>query len=244
MVDRKNPVTSINALTQRNAKDGKDYSQITEKQWTVYYYLLSESLINVGLGEKHRFIYRNQLNISQASKILGINRTTFYNALPKLKKYRLIEYIDGGEYITIPLPKIYATIPKKLLAQLLYYRKLLSIDLLRTFLFFSAFYELNFNKGITIRNIVRTLGHSDTTTSNYLHIQIYMDLLKDWELIKYTSEIKTEENIGNYRIYYITEVKYESEKLNERFVLAEGEKKTLDGLTKEEEEIVARYISN
>jgi hypothetical protein len=71
-----------------------------------------------------------------------------------------------------------------------------------------------------------------------------MDLLKDWGLIKYTSEIKTEENIGNYRIYYITEVKYESEKLNERFILVEGEKKTLDGLTKEEEEIIARYISS
>ena len=78
-----NTTNKINALANDICKN--DYKKITEKQWTVYYYLLSESSINTLRHEEHRYIYRSSINISAASKQLGIDRSTFYKALPKLK---------------------------------------------------------------------------------------------------------------------------------------------------------------
>lgn len=233
----------INALAN-DLKAKKEYKKITEKQWTVYYYLLSESCINTREHEKHRYIYRSSLNISAISRQLGIDRSTFYNALPKLKKEKLIEYEDGKDYILLPLPRIYTTLPKKLLTQLLAFRKKLSIDLLRTFLFLSATYILYPNKDITIRNIVNCLGHSDTTVENYQNIQIYIDLLSTWGLINYSTQMKDGGNIGKYRTYTILKVNFESKKLDDRFNNLESEMIAISELSEEEERTIAKYLMN
>ena len=83
-----NNTTRISAYIQTEVKGKADYSSIKEKGWTVYYYLLSISLFND--DEQHRYVYKNTINISQASRDLKISRTTFYSSIDKLEKEGLI----------------------------------------------------------------------------------------------------------------------------------------------------------
>ena len=67
----------------------KHYSKITDKQWSVYFYFVSNSLQDFS-KEKRRFVDKKEINITAASKYLGITRTTFYKAVSQLEQYNLI----------------------------------------------------------------------------------------------------------------------------------------------------------
>lgn len=233
MIQNKN----VQAIVQKTPQEGNFFKKITEKNWTVYYYLLAISSKN--FSENHRYAYRKDFNITQASKELGINRQTFYNSLTTLSKNNMIETYN--DYILINIPETYTTITKNLLIQLLSYRKVLSIDLLRTYLFAKVIYDTYKNKEITLRNIVRCLGHSDTTAENYKKVEIYLDLLSNWKLIQYTRDIKKDDKIGSYRIYNFTKVYTESEELQKREI--NGDMQVNAGLSPEEEEFIKNKIN-
>lgn len=214
--------------------------RVTERQWAVYFYLLSKSEINRRRPKDPMRIYRNSINISGASKMLGMDRSTFYNALKALNKHKLIDNTNK-DYILMDLPESYATIPKNLLTQLLYFRKKLSIDLLRTYLFFVITYTLYPLKEFTTRNIVRCLGHSDHNEEYYTNVGLYLDLLSKWDLIEYTSKVKLTE-FGDVRLYKVKRVYYESNELNNRFANLKAEIYNDFGLTDEEEQEIIKKL--
>ena len=86
-----------------------NYSKITDKYWSVYYYLVSISLWDMASKEDHRYVDKKNINISNVSKMLNISRPTFYKAIERLQEYSLI-YTLGKEdhYYYIPSPPIYA----------------------------------------------------------------------------------------------------------------------------------------
>ena len=113
-----------------------------------------------------------------SQKYLGIARSTFYKAIEVLKEKRLIWCYDN--YYTLDLPSSYAEISRNLLSQLLSYRKVLSIDLLRIYLFCSINYKMGTRKGFTKRNLISCLGYPVTTAEYYSKMDIYLDLLRSW----------------------------------------------------------------
>lgn len=54
-----------------------NYSKITDKYWSVYYYLVSISLWDMASKEDHRYVDKKNINISNVSKMLNISRPTF-----------------------------------------------------------------------------------------------------------------------------------------------------------------------
>ena len=115
------------------ANDGmeKHYSQITDKQWSVYFYFVFNSLQNFS-KEKRRFVDKKEVNITAASKYLGITRTTFYKAVSQLEQYNLIT--SDEYYYYISNPKTYVETYLETIIYLLKYRKYMGIDLLRTYI--------------------------------------------------------------------------------------------------------------
>ena len=105
----------IDAIIHNKTESAQSYKKITEKQWTVYYYLLSISDYNLRQREDHRYVYKSDINVSAVSKILGIARSTFYKAIEVLKEKRLIWCYDN--YYTLDLPSSYAEISRNLLSQ-------------------------------------------------------------------------------------------------------------------------------
>jgi hypothetical protein len=55
-----------------------------EVSWIIYYYLLSISHYNY--DEEHRYVYKNEFNVSQLSRDLDFSRPYYYAILEKLKK--------------------------------------------------------------------------------------------------------------------------------------------------------------
>ena len=54
---------TIDAIIHNKPEMAKSYKKITEKQWTVYYYLLSVSVYNNKDREDHRYVYKSSINI-------------------------------------------------------------------------------------------------------------------------------------------------------------------------------------
>lgn len=233
---------NIQALTHLTPEQAKPYNKLSDNQWNVYFYLLSVSDYNSLQREDHRYVYKSELSPSKIAKAFGFTPRTYYNIIEALRKKKLI--IEETNYYLFPLPSVYATIPKKLLAQLLAYRKIVSIDLLRTYLLFKAVYKkYGTSKGLSTRNIVRCLGHSEGRTEFYQRVEICIDLLAKWKLISYKSEWREDPNIGKYMVYKITGVNEKSEELNFRGV--EEYKLSGEGdFTKEEEEHIKKVLGN
>lgn len=121
-----------------NLKEYLGYiKNITEKQWTVYYYLLSICEYD----NKYGIIYKNNLNVSNTSKRLGIARSTFYTALEALIKYNLVKVYD--DYYIVKILNYYNDISKELLDFFLNMRKEMTIDLLRVFITIIVAYHHN-----------------------------------------------------------------------------------------------------
>lgn len=135
-----NSDTRVSAMMHTEVSSAAQYKKLKEKNWIVYYYLLTLSKYND--EEKHRYVYRDNFNISQASKHLGIGRSTFYDSLDKLRSAGLIIPSHNSNYYTIPIKNGWAQISKDLLVQLLGYSKTQGIDLLRTYLFCKIIYEI------------------------------------------------------------------------------------------------------
>ena len=230
----------IDAIIHNKTEAAQSYKKITEKQWTVYYYLLSISDYNLRQREDHRYVYKSDINVSAVSKILGIARSTFYKAIEVLKEKRLIWCYDN--YYTLDLPSSYAEISRNLLSQLLSYRKVLSIDLLRTYLFCSINYKMGTRKGFTKRNLISCLGYPVTTAEYYSKMDIYLDLLRSWGLVQFSTTVEQTE-LGNIRLYKIERIYDSSDILDERFDCIQDYAPANIGLTEEEEERIKKELN-
>lgn len=228
-----NNTTRISAYIQTEVKGKADYSSIKEKGWTVYYYLLSISLFND--DEQHRYVYKNTINISQASRDLKISRTTFYSSIDKLEKEGLIQVSGSKEYYRLPIKSCWAQLSRDLLTELLAYSTTgATIDLLRTYLFCNVIYSKYGNvKRFTKRNLVRCLNHNDTDTDAYRRVQICLDLLEKWGLVVLNTTAKESDGF-TYEEYIIKDLSKESGVLDKRKQIRENEMNSPLGLTEEE----------
>lgn len=189
------------------------YKKVTSKQWQVYYYLLNISKYDAQRVEDHRYVYKKDLNISQASKFLGISRPTIYSAIDKLEQVGLIQSLTSSYSI---YAKDYIEINKDTLQKLikLSQRNPKNIDILRIYLILK---KLNLigrtieDKSFTKRDLISLLGHSDTTTENYEDVQNHLDLLMCVELIDIKFHSEYQEGLGTFVVYHLQSVKEQSD---------------------------------
>lgn len=230
----------IQALTHITQEQARPYTKLNENQWNVYFYLLSISDYNSLKREDHRYVYKSEISPTKIAKAFGFQPRTYYNIIKALQGKGLLS--DQPKYFLLPLPEAYTTIPRPLLSQLLAYRERMTIDLLRTYLVCRAIYDkYGLSKAISIRNIVGCLGHSLGRSEYYRTVELSLDLLINWGLVKYKTEWREDEKIGKYRVYRIYEVLDESPELNFRGL----EEHVLSGkgdLSKEEEEHIRKII--
>ena len=223
----------VSAAITTNTKETA-YSDIGEKVWIVYYYLLSLSHYNN--NEEHRFVYRNEFNVTQMSKALGISRATFYNAIAKLEKKEMIRKSHAEDYFIIPIKRGWAKLSKDLLVELLGYCQVFSVDLLRTYLFLKVIYEMyGPDKCFTKRNIVRCLGHNDQGSAIYKRIEGYLAMLSEWKLIFLSQHSETSE-LGEVTVYNVLSISDSSKILDSYLRERKAENKNALGLSAAEEQ--------
>ena len=188
----------------------KHYSKITDKQWSVYFYFVSNSLQDF-TKEKHRFVDKKEINITAASKYLGITRATFYKAISQLEQYNLIT--SDEYYYYISNPNTYVETYLETITYLLKYRKYMGIDLLRTYILLKELYTLYKDnervKSFTRKEIIDLLGHDVSSSQYYSMVETYLSLLERWNLIileKQTIASPT----GRYILYTLIDVKDKS----------------------------------
>lgn len=178
--------------------------KLTEKQWLVYYYLMSICKWNGKDNERHYFIYKNAFNISAASRLLAISRPTFYKALENLKNMEIV--IEEDKWYIIKIPQIYAAVDQKTIAFLLQFQKYLGVELIRTYVILNRIFqhqELDqwFNKA----TIVAILDHNIQDASYYPQIELYLGFLSYWGLANLKVETRNE-NTGRHKYYKIMEI--------------------------------------
>lgn len=243
----------ISTLMSDNPKQMEKYKQIRGKgksdrngevAWIIYYYLLSIS--HYSYEEEHRFVYKNEFNVSELSRQLDFSRTYFYTVLDKLKKQGLIKLNHDESAIIFPIFKSTSVqIDQEVFQALLGYAPRLGIDLLKTYLFLCIIAQKGSYKHFTKRNIVQCLGHRDTNQKAYQDVDLYLDLFDKWKLVFLRKEVKTDAHIGSFPVYFVEKLnknsQYLEEQLKERkkesqncFGLTENEIKEIDKLLNEE----------
>ena len=182
--------------------------KLTYKQWSVFYYLISICEWNGRDRENHYYVYKDKLNISQASKKLNISRSTFYSALDKLSSKSLSAIVDGGDYYTINIPRIYAEIDRETLQFLILQTRFLGIDFIRVYALLMRIYQFDSDRCFVIRDLVLILGHNENDTGAYEKIRIYLALLEHWGLIELRFKTLHSDFKGTYKEYTLIAAHY------------------------------------
>lgn len=177
-------------------------SKLTAKQWIVYYYLMSICNWNGKDRENHYFIYRKDLNITQAAKLLGLSRPTIYKTIEKLVKDNIVND-KNKEYYLIKIPQIFASIDQATLKFLVSFQSEVGVDLIRTYAILCRInqhkeLDQHFNKA----TLISILGHAVNDTSQYKRMEVYLAMLQHWELIDVRYKI-VESNTGHYKDFLL-----------------------------------------
>ena len=178
--------------------------KLTPKQWQVYYYLMAICKWNGMDRENHYYIYKDNLNVAAAAKLLGISRTTFYNGIDSLQKQLIISKYEN--YYTISIPKIYADVNQKTLLFLIQYQKILGVDLIRTYTILNRISSIQNNFIFTKRKLLKIMGYSLKDPELYKRIELYLGFFHYWGLIELKFETKHLKEFGKYKEYQILKV--------------------------------------
>ena len=92
-------------------------SKLTKKQFSVYTYLLSQSMWDAQTKEQHYYVYKNSFTITEAAAKLKISRPTWRAAIDKLKKENFIS--EQEKWYEIYFPKDFAPLHRSLISFLL-----------------------------------------------------------------------------------------------------------------------------
>lgn len=198
-----------------DTKHSRDPIKLTDKQWGLYYYLLSISKYNPTHVDVHRYVYKNSFKIIDCCKFLGITKPTYYNSIQALKKNGII--VEFKDFFTIAgLSANFADVNLCVLKGLLSLRKYIGIDLLRIYLIFLKLQEIDNRKFkvFTKRDIIEMLGHNSSEEEHYYVIDVLLNILRDWELIDFEREKKTY-NFGILNVYVLNNVNKKSKYLEE-----------------------------
>lgn len=218
--------------THVSIKENYKTVKLTSKQWKIYFYFLYGSKFNAQKVEDHRYIYKSELNKTQACKTLGIGSlNTFNNALKALKENGLLR---ETETVYMIYARDYVEIDRHILFNLLNFskKKEADIDLLRTFIILKYIYtyanskaEMKFSRS----DIVKLLGHDKTNSIYYYKISVYLALLSYWGLIELKLNTAHNSHTGSYVIYHLQNIKEQN--LNPEFetdIEAEMENEVMD----------------
>lgn len=226
---------NISALMSDNAKQMEKYKVSRKKKkdsngevsWIIYYYLLSISHYNY--DESHRFVYKNEFNVSELARKLDFSRTYFYTVIDKLKKQGLLRTTYEEDAYILPITSTSVQINQEIFQALLGYAPILGIDLLRTYLFLCI--VDNKGKRFTRRNIVKCLGHDDTSEDFYKKVDVYLDLFEKWELVYLRENTKTDKVLGAFKEYSIEKLNKKSAYLEKQLEERKKESQNCFGLT-------------
>lgn len=172
-----------------DAKNKQISKKLTEKQWSVYYYIMSICHWNSRDKENHYFFYKKELNISHASKLLGISRPTIHTSLKKLIEMNILQECE--DYYLVQIPKIYAEINQRILSKLIPYQVILGVDLIRTYAVLCRIDQMSSTKIFTKAAIIDILGHSIDKGSMYYKMELYLAFLSYEKFIDITFKTKT-----------------------------------------------------
>lgn len=152
-------------------------------------------------GEKHRYIYKEKINLSEWGRTLGVSRQTLKKRILYLKEAGLIK--DKGEFYMIENVAEYAIyIPEKTLRIL---TNSMKKDTVKVYAYLGGWYKHKRRKGEGFYNFTRTslledLGYKvgDTTLDKINDILLVLnklDLIKTEERESIRGGIKTSEII-------------------------------------------------
>lgn len=191
-------------------KGDEDFLKLTSKQLLVFYWLISKSYWEEGIGEDLYFLYRDTINYSQMGKDLGIkSNNTISNTFEKLKQNGKIEITEN--LIKIPFPKSYTYLHIDLIRFLSAENIKVGGDLLLFYSILKRKWELNNENGMStsfgLKSIVKALGHNVNDSNEYKKIKDYIKLLKDWKLIEVSEKESINKGGGfiEYRVERIQE---------------------------------------
>lgn len=240
---------NISALMSDNAKQMDKYKVVRGKQgkhggngevsWIIYYYLLSISHYNY--EEKHRYVYKNEFNVSALSRELEFSRPYFYTIINKLKKQGLLKLTYDEEAYIFPILSTTVQIDQEVFQALLGYAPQLGVDLLRTYLFLCIVDGKG--KRFTRRNIVKCLGHDDTTEEFYKMVDVYLDLFKQWGLVYLRKNAREDDTFGTFYEYSIEKLNKKSEYLEEQIKERRKERNNIFGLTENEQKEIKKLLN-
>lgn len=240
---------NISALMSDNAKQMDKYKIVRGKQskrggngeisWIIYYYLLSISHYNY--EEKHRYVYKNEFNVSELSRELKFSRPYFYTIIDKLKKQGLLDLTYDKEAYIFPILSTTVQIDQEVFQALLGYAPQLGVDLLRTYLFLCIVDSKG--KRFTRRNIVKCLGHDDTTEGFYRMVDVYLDLFSQWGLVYLRKNAREDDTFGTFYEYSIEKLNKKSEYLEEQIKERRKERNNIFGLTENEQKEIKKLLN-
>lgn len=213
----------IKAYISDERETKKERKKISNKQWFVYYYLLSISKWNSKDKEEHRYVYKKDINIAKVSKNLGIARSTFYDSIESLVKSKIIKEIKQVDETYYKLPiysNCYANIQPYVLSTLIQYSssKVLGIELLRTYLILKKYDSLRTNKlkYFTKTDLFEILGKDRKASCEYKKMDLILSFLQKTKLISLKVEQKSN-GFANYYLYTLTKTNNESAYLKDKY---------------------------
>ena len=92
-------------------------SKLTKKQFSVYTYLLSQSMWDSQSNEQHYYVYKNSFTVTGAASKLKISRPTWRSSIEKLVKENFI--VEKEKWYEIYFPKDFAPLHRSLISFLL-----------------------------------------------------------------------------------------------------------------------------
>lgn len=212
-----------------------------EVSWIIYYYLLSISHYNY--DEEHRYVYKNEFNVSQLSRDLDFSRPYYYAILEKLKKQGLIAFNADNSAILFPILPTSIQIDQTIFQALLGYAPKLGIDILRTYLFLCIVYKKGSYKKFTKRNIVKCLGHTENNNEAYKMVDLYLDLFDKWGLVYLRKNAREDDTFGTFYEYSIEKLNKKSEYLEEQIKERQKEMNNFFGLTENEQKEIEKMLN-
>lgn len=182
--------------------------ELTNAQWSVYYWLLAHSKRNPNSRESHYFIYRNAFTLPQVRKGTGIKSDkTIRTALEKLTKVgALYEDTTTGAYIIQP-PYLHVAMNTSILLGLLAFNKYIDAGMtITTFAILARLHkfsergsEVTFNKA----ELATLLGFARQNVDR-AGVVLILYLLKGLELVKFRTTPYTN-RLGAQCVRYVLE---------------------------------------
>lgn len=163
------------------------FKRLTNKQMSVYYWLISRSYWNSLKKENHYYIYSEDAKISQIRKDLGIKSDkTVRSALNTLEAYGYICRIK--ELIYIPHREYYTYLNIRLIKFLLKWSISIGSELILFYSMLKRVFEINNKRDTkTIFNVpymMKLLGYPKTDSVTHKKFQLYIALMQHYNLIK------------------------------------------------------------